>query len=515
MRKTLLLIFILLVIFYFFQLALLARNYSQSHRFGDEDAHLVGGHFLLKGYKMYEDFSGNHQPINYIFPAFVQKIILPNSLYAFIGKHRQAIFFYSLIWNLIYLLTFGKVLFLFTTIFEICRYVLLGNKVLGEVLAMYPFIFLFGLAIKQSFFQKKTTIKEIVLFSLSTFIVTFSLLPLWPSVLILNAILILINKNKKKFLIWQIVPFIFLTLILFIFVPFKNFFRDTIIDNVLYVIPKMNKLSSNWDYLKMIVLPFTAFHSQPNFIEILTIGFLPLYGFVSYFIYKKKKIIPWFLILFALILSNNRTTELKYGNFHVLPWLAAYFFIPIAFFSFQKNLKIHFLIILLAIWVNIFGGKTDYYGLIMWNLKNDLATEHYINYSESVKYGLAIKAIKTSGDRLLALPNDTLVFWVAEVDLATRPLEAYDWQYDLPHHYKELIDVFKNHPPEFYLNHAINPLRGNSPLHQLILKNLKEKYVQINHLGKPSNLYLLKNKISKITDKQWENFEKLLFSRPQ
>lgn len=159
----------------------------------------------------------------------------------------------------------------------------------------------------------------------------------------------------------------------------------------------------------MIFLPFSAFRSQPNFIEILTIGFLPLYAFVSYFIYKKKKITLWFLILFALILSNNRTTELKYGNFHVLPWLAAYFFIPIAFFSFQKNLKIHFLIILLAIWVNFFGGKTDYYGLIMWNLKNDLATEHYINCSKSGKNGLAIKAIKTSGDRLLALPNNTLV----------------------------------------------------------------------------------------------------------
>lgn len=110
---------------------------------------------------------------------------------------------------------------------------------------MYPFIFLFGIVIKESFFQKKTTIKEIMLFSLNTFIVAFSLLPLWPSILMLNLILICINKNKKEMLIWQHVPFIFLILILFIFLPFKNFFHDTIIDNVLYVIPKMNKLSSN------------------------------------------------------------------------------------------------------------------------------------------------------------------------------------------------------------------------------------------------------------------------------
>src|SRR3989338_696210 len=127
-KKIFTIVFCFIILIYFFQLFKVARNYSQSHSFGDENAHMVGGYFILKGYKPYEDFSGNHQPLTYLFPTVVQKIAPANSLFLFVGRHRLAVYFYSFFWQFIYFFIFGKFVFFFTLIFEISRYVLLGNK---------------------------------------------------------------------------------------------------------------------------------------------------------------------------------------------------------------------------------------------------------------------------------------------------------------------------------------------------------------------------------------------------
>ncbi len=493
---------IIVIASYFFQLGRVARNYSQSYRFGDEDAHLAGGYLLLKGYKMYQDFAGNHQPLTYFFPAAVQTLTRPDSLYQLIGRHREAIYGYSVAWNILYLLVFGPLVFFFTAIFEIMRYVMLGNKVLAEPLATYPLIFLFGIVIKKIIFNKTLRLREIILFSLSSFIAAFSLLPIWPTIVILNICLLAANRKKRVLLFWQTAVLLIPVLLLFIIVPFREYFQQTFIDNYAYVIPKMNldKIAFPGDYIRMIFLPFTGFHNRPNFIETAAVLFLFLYAAIFYLAARMKKIWPFLLIFAALILANNRTFALKYGNFHILPWLGVYFFIPIVFLTFYKKssrliiISSYILLAIIALGLNLFGW-TDYYGYLMSNLKNNLAAEHNINYNDSNKYGLAIKAIKAPGDRLLALPNDTLVFWVAGIDPATRPLESYDWQYDIPRYRQEIIDVFTTHPPEFYLYNTVDSLQKSNPIHLLILQTLASRYVRLNHQGKPSGLYILKTKI--------------------
>lgn len=525
-KKIFILLLVVFFSLYFFQLGRVARNFSQSFRFGDEDAHMTGGHLLFKGYKMYRDFAGNHQPLTYLFPATVQKITHPANLYQFIGRHREAIYGYSIFWNIIYLLIFGPLVFFFTAIFEIMRYVLLGNKVLGEPLAVYPLIFLFGIVIKKMIFNKNLRLKEIVLFSVSSFIAAFSLLPIWPTIAILNLVLLIANNKKRRQLYWHIGILLILTLLLFAIIPFREYFQQTFIDNYTYVIPKMNldKIAFPGDYIRMVFLPLTGIHRQPNFIETTSVIFLFLYAVIFYLAYRMKKLLPLLIIIISLILANNRTFALKYGNFHILPWLGAYFFIPIVFLALyiKNQFKIRAIIIIfsymlltiIALGLNFFGW-TDYYGYLMLNLKNNLAVEHNINYNDSNKYGLAIKAIKAPGDKLLALPNDTLVFWVAGIDPATRPLESYDWQYDIPRYREEIINVFTTHPPEFYLYNTVDSLQKSNSIHLLILQTLATRYVRLNHMGKPSDLYILKSKLPAITQKQWEVFKYLLFDKPE
>ena len=209
-KKIFLLVFVCLVLVYSFQLYKVAKNYSQSHRFGDEDAHMLGGHLILKGYKPYKDFSGNHQPLTYWIPAAIQKAAPSNTLFPFIGRHRLAVYAYSIFWLIIYLITFGPFVFFFSAIFETLKYVLLGNKVLGEVWSLYPFIFLIGIIIKNTFAKRKITSLNLTFFSAATFLAAFSLFPLWPSILLLNLYILIFYRKDKVSIFWLGVPFLVL-----------------------------------------------------------------------------------------------------------------------------------------------------------------------------------------------------------------------------------------------------------------------------------------------------------------
>jgi len=159
-------------------------------------------------------------------------------------------------------------------------------------------------------------------------------------------------------------------------------------------------------------------------------------------------------------------------------------------------------------------NKAEFYGNILLNTTNDISREHYINYSKSVKNGLGIKSIKKDGDRVFGIANDTLAIWVADAELAIPPLESMSWQYDLPRFRKQIFEVFRNNPPEFFLMDSLAPLDGNDAVSKLVVNKLNTDYIRINHLKKPSELYVLKSKIPKVREKQWEEFEYYLFERP-
>lgn len=513
MKKIFIFLLLLVFFFYGFKLYKATVNYAQTDRFVDENDHMIGGYFLLQGKKLYQNISVVHQPLPYYFSSLGQKIFKVNSLFSFINRQRLMILAYSLSWNLLFFIFFGPVALLFTLIFEISKFWFLGNLVLAEGLAVYPIVFLFGTIIKKSLFKSELKTLELVMFSTATFIATFLLLQLWPAIFLLNLIMLFEYRKEIKNIMWILAPFLGLTLILFMFVPFRYYIQEVFIYNLRYYLPYMDKVSTLGGYVSMILLPLTSFHKNFSPMELITGLFVVFYLYFSYFFWKKKRLISYLLLVFALILTNNRASQIQYHDFHILPWLGIYLFLPISLLPliFKKQMKVgKFMLILTTgiitftlIYVNFFA-KTPF------NDKKNVMSENDINFHDINKYGLAIKAVDKPGDRLISYPSDNLIHWVSGTDLATRQLEYYGWQFSIVEDKNRLINVFKNHPAEFVVN--ADPFNS---LPQFVKPYLDEKYVQIKEQGKPSRLFILKTILPRVTQSQWNNFQYLLFEKPK
>ena len=196
MKKLLLILSFFIFIFYSYKLYKVTVNYAQTDRFADENDHMIGGYFLLHGKQLYRDISVVHQPLNYYFSSLGQKVFKANSIFTSVNRQRLMILAYSLSWNLLYLLIFGPTIIIFTLIFEITKFWFLGNLLLGETLAVYPMIFLFGIVVKKLILEKDLKIYELILFSLATFTGVFLLLQMWPTIFLLNIFLFYAYRNK-------------------------------------------------------------------------------------------------------------------------------------------------------------------------------------------------------------------------------------------------------------------------------------------------------------------------------
>lgn len=487
-------------------------NYAQTDRFVDENDHMIGGYFLLKGKKLYKDISVVHQPLNYYFGSVSQKIFKVNSLFSFINRQRLMILLYSLSWNFLFLVFFGPVIILFTLIFEISKFWFLGNLLLGETLAVYPLIFLFGMVIKKLFFKTELKLFELSVFSVATFVATFLLLQLWPTIFLLNLALLFSYRKSLKNILYLLLPFFGLTVILFMFVPFRYYIQEVFIYNFRYYLPYMDKINGVAGYVKMILLPLTSFHKNFNSMELIIIAFTFIYGYFFYFFWRNKKLLAFMFLLACIISTNNRGNAININDFHLLPWIGGYLFFPIMILPllFKKKIKIKPLIKIgvvaiisfVIVYVNFFA-KTPFKD------KKNIMSENDINFHDINKYGLAIKAISQPGDRLIAIPSDNLIHWVSGTDLATRQIEYYGWQYSIKEDKDRLIDVFKNHPAEF----VVNGDSANS-LPPFVKSYVDEKYIQISEQNKPSRLFVLKSILPRVTDDQWNNFKYLLFEKP-
>ncbi len=505
MKKTLYLISVIILAFYLFQTYKVTVDYSQSDRFADENDHMIGAYFMLQGKQLYRDISVVHQPLVYYFGEISQVLRPANSIFLFVKYQRLMIWVYTVFWNAVFLIFFGPIVLLFALIFEILRFFFIGNLLLAETLCVYPMIFIFGLNIKKMLMGKKLQTYEIIAYSAATFLSVFLLLQLWPAIFFLNLALLWLHRKQIRLILWQILPFVILTVLLFTAVSLKYYFQEVFVYDFRYYLPYMDQVRKIPDFIRMLFLPLTAIHPNWNNAELVTVLFLLIYAVYAYIFLKKKKLIAFLYLIFCLVLTNNRATAIKLNDFHLLPWLGMYFFLPVLLLPILpkkfRNPGIGIVIAVIVI-VNFFNHSP-------FQNKKNIMTENDINYHDINKYGLAIKALRRPGDRLIAIPSDNLIHWVSETGLATRQIEYYGWQYSIPEDKARLINVFKNHPAEFIVNG-----QPYNDLPEFIRPFLDEKYVQVKDQGKPSRLYILKSILPRITDSQWHDFEYLLFAKP-
>jgi len=508
--------FILIICFFvlFGGVLLISEKYSQSFHFVDEDDHLVFASFINKDYKLYTDLSTNHQPLVYFLSSLTQKAVKPTTLFTLIKSGREAVFLYSFIASLFLFFYFGPIFLLFSLFFELTKFFIFGNLLLSESLVVYPLVFILGESFRTVFFKKPPKSWQGFIFGLCNFLIFFNLLPLIPGILAFDIIFLLKTKKLKSFLVGLILP----TILLFLFVNPLDYFRETIVYNVKYVVPVLAPVKGIRDMVIIFLFPFLSFINgrqsiMNQFIQFFTI--ILLINFIL-LIYKKKiKKILWWVLFFLLILSfNNRNLvpgEMFYTGFHLLPWYAAFIFfnlltLKINFSEIKSKIK-YILIFLL-----ILGGGILFSSRYMpYLVAIDKNYEHNINFYPYYVIGKAINAVADSKDSLAVLPDESLIYWLAGTKLATRQVIYHSWEYQAPLLKEQMDKVFTVDPPDFiYINYE---RVKNAGYVNLINEVLAKEYWQANIQGIAQKLYLKKSKIKAINENQWQEWTKLSFDK--
>ncbi len=496
----------------------LTENFSQSIRFTDEDGHMVGGALFLHGLIPYRDFSSNHQPILYFFSTLIHRLFSLNSIFLLVKRHREFIFLYSLIWDAIFLVYLRRVGLIFILIFESSKILLLGNQYLGETLAAYPFVMLLILTAKVYFSKTTLSLKELGLAGISSFIAMFSLLPLWPALAFLNVMLIVKNRKNWQGICLLVGVEVILAIIVFMFIPFGDYFRETFVNNIKYFFPSITN-TTKISFMPIFVLIPSFFTHDPNQIERILIPIVFLIALIAIDAYKSKKIWVWTLLFIAVLISNTRVStfhdNLLYGGFHALPWLYGMLVLPAIFLNGTKQKKLFYTGLFLAV-ISLLSVVV--YPNNLLTRKNDIHNESYINYSEATTYGQAIEAMKNDKDRSIFYETDSLGFWVSGTRLPTHMLDYYSWMFTVPALKSEFIKVMDTNPPEFivYINSVsiAKATTRTETFGQILDTKLQSEYVRVKYQGKPSKLFILKSRAKQITQAQKDGLSYLEFTIP-
>lgn len=510
--------FFALVVFLgiFFVSLLLTEKFSQSFHFVDEEDHMVFGFFINQGKKLYRDLSSNHQPVVYLFSAGIQKISRPSNLFLLIKRNREGVFLYSFVWSLLLFSMFGPIFLLFSLFFELTKFFIFGNLILAESLVVYPLLFILGQIFRVLFYSYKPKKWESFVFGLANFLIVFNVLPLIPSLIILNLIYLIKVKEFKRTLVGFFIP----TLVLFIFAPPFDWFRETVFYNLKYAIPAISNIKTGNDYLTLALFPVLSFFKGDSSIlrsYIQLFSLILIMGTLFFTVSlrkkeKKKKIIFYLLLLTTIFLLNNRVLipgKMYYQGFHLLPWYGAVIFFGLLTIEFIiKNNKgwQRFIPLLILI---IGGAWLLLSPDMVYRTKIDKDREHNINYYPYYLTGKAIKSISTLNDKLAVFPHESLLHWQSGLNPTTRQILYYDWEYHVPRLRREMEENFNHNSPEFiYWNTKQVGPASYLPFMEPILEN---DYYQAIRLGVAQPLYIKKSKIRLIPDQQWQEWFKLGF----
>ncbi len=489
----------------------LTSKYSQSYHFVDEDEHFVIGNYINQGYRIYTDLSANHQPLIYLYGALVQKIAHPQTLFSLFKSARMSVLMWSVIGAIWLVSQFGFIMLPFILFYETTKVFLFGNLFLSESFVIYPLIYVLAECFKLTFSHYRPKKWQVIIYGLANFLIVFNLLPLIPVLVFINLWYFRKINYKKVFILSLIIP----TLLLFLLIKPLDYFRETIYYNWKYTIPFLSPAKTQ--YLRLLIFPFVSFFVAKNSIINQWIILFSLVFIGSLFILvfnKKYRLLGGVLIFYILIaLVNNRNTvpgEMFYNGFHLLPWYAAFivFNLLIIKLLVSKKLKFKFtpiFILLIGSTYLMLSMHMPYFEPV------DPLKEHNTNFLPYYLIELGIKTIVKEGDRLMVLPDETLVYWNSGVKPATRQIIYHSWEYQVPLLRDDMNRVLTTNPPEFI--YANFDRIANSNYRQIIDPILKTQYWQVNVNGVAQNLHIKRTKIKSISESEWQEWLKLSFDR--
>lgn len=458
-------------------------NKALSFRFVDEQYNFAIGKYLTWGERLYDDIITNHQPLTHILSFQVQQLTKPNSTYLLVVNHRKAIILWATIWSLILVFYFGVGAFVFVVLFELTKIYLLGNIFLTESWLIYPLVTLSGLIL---FIKRELKAWELIFWGICFALVLFSLSPLWPLLLLF---LILINLKQKQHLLKSVLYLLigFSTVFIYIasFTSFLGYLHLNFV-NLTYTVPTYHQEAWILTITKSFLTPFFSFFPQANTPTLWVIRILSLVFILE--AVSKLRSLSWQSLTFFFIilgLTNIRFvppgTE-GYAGFHLLPWYATFVFLGSMVATKKKG--INFILIFSIIVLSINFAKTSLF------TKNDKQREYYINYSTHTSLGEAVKIMKNSQDTLFVSPDAWLVYWQSDTNHLPKLFGYYTWMVGIPSLNKLVLEKFEKNPPTFFY---CENCKG------LALEKYLSTYQELKRDGGVTNLYVLPDKIKKIT----------------
>src|SRR5579884_3106331 len=379
-------LFFVLITGYFYS------NRALSFHFVDEEYNFTLGNDILHGQKIYKEQFSNHQPLAFVISAGIQKLTHPNSIFSLVKRHRQVMVAYAVVWSLILVSLFGLPSLVFVVIFELTKYLLLGDLFLPESLVVYPLIYLISAAMIR---KGKLKSFEFLLIGFFISVVFFLLSPLWPLLLVLTIYFFKISSKKVEYI------------------------NQAIYINLFYFIPLTATDPTAISFLKGFGAPLiTLFSADFNSQIFPVLWVLSLIFVLSVFRLIKEKRFKeaWFSVM-LLGLCNLRYIKPGleyYEGFHLLPWYACLIFMDaiyiVELFK-EKSLKVVKLAAVTSVVLVVgLALRSSTVGLFV---KTDQQHDLYVNYSNQTTLGEAVRIMSEGkkDDSLFVAPDEWLIYW--------------------------------------------------------------------------------------------------------
>lgn len=473
----------------------------------DDCFNFMGGYFILKGKTLYSQIFFNHQPLMAYISFFIQKITHPTHIFELVLRHRQFVFLFGFLMNLLIVGRFGLAGLGFAFFYEFSKFYLFGDRFLAEGLIVYPLVYMSGLALYKLTNRKIVSV-EYILLALFTWFVIFIRLPFMPLALLLY-FLNLSGRSRSKFKFISISVLIVLVVVTFFNLPFKDYIFNIVTVNRKTVFAHETRATGLFGIgmLKVSFYPLYLFlGGEWNIFRYFLAGisasfiFLLLYRFI-----RQRKIKETIILLTILSLANLRVVSpgaIYYSAFHLLVWYGI-----LLIFTWVLLVRYRLAIYLLLILFFAFFGRSAAYFAYE---RIDQHEEFITNYGYKMQVGNVIKALSDSNNTLFLDGFDDIIYWQANL---LSPYK-YSWYTSvmprIPKYAKARIDMFTNSPPDFYYGSCPDKEVAQWTMPQKYLKD----YQQLYSLGELTCVYIHKTKLPEITAEQWGQAKELLYELP-
>lgn len=472
----------------------------------DDCFSFAAGYFINKGKIIYSEIFYNHQLIPAFLSAFIQNLSHPINLYDLVLKHRQFIIFYGLFFNILIILRFGLAGFGFLLFYEFSKFYVFGDRFLAEGLIVYPLVYLTNL-IFIKFKDKKLPGFDYFVTSLFLWFAFFAR-ETFIQIYLLYAVLIYYPFKKiEKIKLLSLAFLLLLCTTTFIFLPLKDYYFNLVVIN-----QKLIEQTLSFNYLiKAFFYPFYFFSGGDwNIFRILFAGLDIVFLILLVNLILEKKFKKVLLSLVILGLLNIRMVEpgrIFYDAFHMIPYFGIFISLVFILLLQIKNGKLFlplslFLTVLFIFFIS--SPKNFIYDKLN-------SQEQFINnYGNILQAGGGIKDLASPKDTLFVDGYDEAIYWVSGANSSYKYSMFTSVMPNFPIYTNARIKMFENNPPDIYYGSCPNDLNKS----RQIPEKFVSLYQRLNAFGKPSCLFIKKDKLSKISNDKLKKVKEFGYEVP-